>query len=146
MKPVESGVVIKQPFELCVAYLSDLGNDVEWRREWVAAEKTSEGHAGVGARYRLTTEVLGRPATTVYEAIAYEPNRVAAWRAASGPLPLTFSWTFEGVEGGTRVSMRYEMEMRALVRLAAPLLARMGRRQLEGRGAGLEAEGLNERR
>jgi len=50
----------------------------------------------------------------------------------SGPLPLTFSRAFEIVDGGTRVTMRYEMEMRALLRLAAPLLASMGRRQLEG--------------
>jgi hypothetical protein len=85
----------------------------------------------VGARYRLTAEVFGRPAATVYEAIAYEPNRLAAWKAVSGPLPLTFSRAFEGVEGGTRVTMRYEMEMRPLLRLAAPLLARIGRRQLE---------------
>jgi hypothetical protein len=47
-------------------------------------------------------------------------------------LPLTFSRAFEIVDGGTRVTMRYEMEMRALLRLAAPLLASMGRRQLEG--------------
>lgn len=132
MKPVESSVVIKRPIEVCFAYLSDLGNDVEWRREWVAAEKTSEGPADVGARYRLTGEIFGRPAATVYETIAYEPNRLAAWKAVSGPLPLTFSRAFEGVEGGTRVTMRYEMEMRPLLRLAAPLLARMGRRQLEG--------------
>jgi uncharacterized membrane protein len=132
MKPVESSVVIDRPIEVCFAYLADLGNDVEWRREWVAAERTSEGPAGVGARYRLTAKVFGRPAATVNETIAYEPNRSAAWKAVSGPLPLTFSRAFEDVEGGTRITMRYEMEMRALLRLAAPLLARMGRRQLEG--------------
>jgi uncharacterized membrane protein len=132
MQPVESSVVISQPIQVCFAYLSDLANDVEWRREWVAAEKTSEGPADVGARYRLTGQVLGRPAATVYEAIAYEPNRLAAWTAVSGPLPLTFSRAFEVVDGGTRVTMRYEMEVRGLVRLAAPLLARMGRRQMEG--------------
>jgi hypothetical protein len=131
MKPVESSVVINRSLEACFAYLADLANDVEWRREWIDAEKTTDGPHGVGARYRLTGALLGRRIATVYEAIVYEPNRQAAWKAVSGPLPLTFSRTFEGVEGGTRVTMRYEGD-RGLLRLAGPLVAGIGKRQLEG--------------
>jgi len=66
-KPVESSVVINRPLEACFAYLSDLANDVEWRREWIDAAKTSEGPHRVGARYRLTGALLGRRMATVYE-------------------------------------------------------------------------------
>jgi len=131
MKPVELSVVINRPLEACFAYLTDLANDLEWRREWIEAEKTTDGPHGVGARYRLTGALLGRRIATVYETIAYEPNRLAAWQAVSGPLPLTFSRAFEGVEGGTRVTMRYEGD-RGLLRLVGPLVAGIGRRQLEG--------------
>ena len=86
---------------------------------------------GVGARYRLTGALLGRRIATEYEAIVYEPNRQAAWQAVSGPLPLIFSRVFEGFEGGTRVTMRHEGD-RGLLRLAGPLVAGIGRRQLEG--------------
>ena len=132
MKPVETSVVINRPLEACFAYLTDLANDREWRREWIEAEKTTDGSHSLGARYRLTGALLGRRIATVYETIAYEPNRLAAWKVVSGPLPLTFSRAFEAVEGGTRVTMRYQGEMRGLLNLAAPLLAGMGRRQLEG--------------
>jgi hypothetical protein len=131
MKPGELSVVINRPLEACFAYLTDLANDLEWRREWIEAEKTTDGPHGVGARYRLTGALLGRRIATEYEAIVYEPNRLAAWKAVSGPLPLTFSRAFEGVEGGTRVTMRYEGD-RGLLRLAGPLVAGIGRRQLEG--------------
>jgi uncharacterized membrane protein len=131
MKPVELSVVINRPIEDCFAFLADLANDVEWRREWIKAEKTTDGPHGVGARYRLTGALLGRRIATEYEAIVYEPNRQAAWQAVSGPLPLTFSRTFEDVDGGTRVTMRYEGD-RGLLRLAGPLVAGIGRRQLEG--------------
>ena len=131
MKPVQTSVVINRPLEACFAYLADLANDLEWRREWIEAEKTTDGPHGVGARYRLTGAMLGRRIATVYEAIAYEPNRLAAWTAVSGPLPLTFSRAFEGVEGGTRITMRYEGDQ-SLLRLAGPLVAAIGRRQLEG--------------
>jgi uncharacterized membrane protein len=131
MKPVELSVVIDRPLEECFAYLADPSNDLEWRREWIEAEKTTDGPHGVGARYRLTGTLLGRRITTVYETIAYEPNRQAAWTAVSGPLPLTFSRAFEAVDGGTRVTMRYQGE-RGLLKLAGPLVAGIGRRQLEG--------------
>jgi hypothetical protein len=132
MKPVESSVVIDRPPEACFAFLADLANDVEWRREWIETKKTTDGPHGVGARYRLTGAFLGRPVATVYEAIAYEPNRLAAWKAVAGPLPLTFSRAFDGVAGGTRVTMRYEGEFRGLLRLAGPIVVSIGRRMLEG--------------
>ena len=123
--------MINRPVEACFEYLTDLANDVEWRREWIDAEKTTDGSHGVGARYRLTGALLGRRIATEYETIAYEPTRLAAWKAVSGPLPLTFSRAFEAVEGGTRVTMQYEGDSR-LLRLAGPLVAGIGRRQLEG--------------
>jgi len=94
MKPVEASVVIDRPLEACFAYLTDLTNDLEWRREWIDAEKTTHGPPGGGARYRLTGALLGRRIATEYETVAYEPNRLAAWKAVSGPLPLTFSRAF----------------------------------------------------
>jgi hypothetical protein len=79
----------------------------------------------------LTGALLGRRIATVYETIAYEPNRLTAWKAVSGPLSLTFSRAFEAVEGGTRVTMRYEGDG-GLLRLAGPLIAGIGRQQMEG--------------
>jgi len=131
MKPVELSIVINRPLEACFAYLADPSNDREWRREWIEAEKTTDGPHGVSARYRLTGTLLGRRIATVYETIAYEPNRQAAWTAVSGPLPLTFSRAFEAVEGGTRVTMRYEGD-RGFLKLAGPLVAGIGKRQMEG--------------
>lgn len=43
MKPVETSVVVNRPLEECFAYLTDLTNDAEWRREWIDAEKTTDG-------------------------------------------------------------------------------------------------------
>jgi hypothetical protein len=38
MKPVESSVVLNGPIEDRFAFLADLANDVEWRREWIEAD------------------------------------------------------------------------------------------------------------
>jgi uncharacterized protein YndB with AHSA1/START domain len=132
MEAIELSFVIKRPVEEVFAYLANLENDAEWRREWVESRQTSQAPLGVGATFRLDGEMLGRRIPTVYEVIEYEPNRTAAWKAVSGPLPLTFRRIFEGVEGGTQVTNRYEAELRGFLKLVKPLLMNMGKRQLEG--------------
>jgi uncharacterized membrane protein len=80
----------------------------------------------------LVSEFLGRRIETEYEVTEYEPNRITAWKTVSGPLPLTFRRIFERVQGGTRVTIRYEVEPRGFFRLVEPLVVSMGKRQLEG--------------
>lgn len=132
MESVELSFVINRPVEQVFAYLANLENDAEWRREWVEARQTSDGPPGVGATFRLDGELLGRRIPTVYEVIEYEPNRTAAWKAVSGPLPLTFRRIFEGVDGRTQVTNRYEVELSGFLKLVKPLVINMGKRQLQG--------------
>lgn len=47
-------------------------------------------------------------------------------------MPLTLSGAFVAVQGGTRVTMRHEGELRGLLGLAGPALSGIGRRALEG--------------
>ena len=132
MEGFERSTVIHRPTEEVFGYLADLAHDAAWRREWVAASNVSEGPIGVGSRFRLVARFLGRESATEYEVTEYEPNRSVAWKALSGPLPLRFRRTFESVEGGTRVAIRYDADIRGLLRLFGPPFARMGRRQLDG--------------
>jgi uncharacterized membrane protein len=133
MERFELSIVIKRPAEEVFEYLSNLENDLQWRREWVDARKTSDGSPGVGATFRLTGNMFGRQIPTVYEVTEYEPCQIAAWKAVSGPFPLTFRRTFERVEGGTRVTIRYDIsEVRGFGKLVLSLLAGSVRRQHEG--------------
>ena len=132
MDGFELSIVINRPIEEAFGFLSNLENDIKWRSEWVETRNTSGGALGVGATFCLTGEFLGRQIPTVYEVIEYEPNRNAAWKAVSGPLPLIFRRSFERVEGGTRFSIRYETELRGFFKLVMSLLAGTVKRQHEG--------------
>ena len=124
-------IVIDRPIEQVFAFLADLENDIKWRSEWVEAVNTSEGYNGVGARFSLVSEFLGRRIPTVYEVIEYEPDRSAGWKTVSGPLPLRFRRAFERVESSTRFTIRYEAEVGGFLKLVLPLLARGVKRQHE---------------
>ena len=132
MEGFELSIVINRPIEEVFTVLANLENDLKWRSEWVNAKNTSGGSLGVGATFRLSSELLGRQIPTVYEVIGYEPNQVAPWKTVSGPLPMTFRRTFERVEGGTRVTIRYEAELRGFFKLVMSLLAGTVKRQHEG--------------
>jgi uncharacterized membrane protein len=132
MEGFELSIVINRPIEEVFGFLANLENDLKWRREWVKAKNASDGSLGVGATFRLSSELFGRQIPTVYEVIEYEPNQVAAWDAVSGPLPLTFRRSFERVEGGTRFTIRYEAEVRGFFKLVMSLLAGTVKRQHEG--------------
>jgi uncharacterized membrane protein len=132
MEGFELSIVINRPIEEAFGFLSNLENDIKWRSEWVETRNTSGGGLGVGATFCLTGEFLGRRVPTIYEVIEYEPNRSAAWKTVSGPLPLTFRRTFERVEGGTRFTIRYDAEVRGFFKLVMSFLAGTVKRQHEG--------------
>ena len=132
MEAAELSIVINRPTDEVFTYLANLENDAQWRREWVEARQTAESPLGLGAKYALVGEMLGRQNEVVCETIEYEPHKRAAWKTVSGPLPLTFRRAFERVNGGTRVTIRYEVELRGFLKLVKPLVMRLGKQQLAG--------------
>lgn len=132
METFELNTVINRPTEEVFAVLANLENDLKWRNEWVDARKTSESPIGLGTHFSLFAKAFGRRMETVYETIEYEPNRIAAWKAISGPIPLTFRRTVERVEGGTRITIIYEAELRGFFKLLMSLMGGSVRRQHEG--------------
>jgi len=98
----------------------------------VDAKKVSDGPIGLGTRFSLAAKAFGKQIETIYETIQYEPNKVAAWKAASGPLPLTFRRSVERVAGGTRVTIRYEVELHGFFKLVMPLMIGSVMRQHTG--------------
>jgi len=132
MQRYELSTVINRPVAEVFAVLENLENDLKWRTEWVDARKTSDRPIGIGTRFSLFAKAFGRRIETVYETIQYEPNRTAAWKAMSGPLPLTFQRTLEPIDGGTRLTIRYEADLRGFFKLIMPLLAGSVTRQHAG--------------
>jgi uncharacterized membrane protein len=128
----ELNIGINRPIEEVFGFLTNLENDLKWRSEWVEARNTSEGSLGVGATFLLVGEFLGRKMPTEYKVIEYQPNQSAAWKTVSGPIPMTFWRIFERAEDGTRLTIRYEAELRGFFKLVMPLLAGSVKRQHEG--------------
>jgi len=92
----------------------------------------------VGTTMSAVASPLGRRAESTQEVTEYEPNRKFTFKSTSGPVESKDEYTFESVEGGTKVTRVAEAEMGGFFRLAEPIAARMMRRQFETNFANLK--------
>jgi uncharacterized protein YndB with AHSA1/START domain len=142
MATMEISVVINRPVAEVCAYLNDVGNWADWRSDVLEAEQMSEGPVGVGTTLRLVMQWMGRRDETTLEVTEYEPNRKLKYWGTSGAGSAEHTYTFEPVEGGTRLTFVAEAEIGGSVKrlygLAEPILMRMAKRHMEGSFANLK--------
>ncbi len=93
--------------------LFDLVSDVTRMGEWspvCTACWWAEGDGPrVGARFTGRNEVPERTWETTSEVVAAEPGREFAWVVAEPPTGARWGYTFEAVEGGTKVTEAWEL-------------------------------------
>lgn len=131
MVRVEESVTINRPVGEVFAYATDIDRFPEWSALVRRAEKLSEGPTGLGTSLRTELQFLGRQFTSEQVITEYVPDKLFAGKSISGPVPMTITTAFEPVNGGTKVTQTIEGESRGFFGLADPLLAAVGRRQLQ---------------
>ena len=130
MATAETTLVINRPIQDVFAIVSNLENDPKYSSQVVEAEITSPGPLGVGSTGRLVTKYMGRRVENTGEITEFVPNRRYAWRFTSSPVPLGGWFTFQPAGDGTRVAAGISASPTGALKLAAPLIAKMGRRWL----------------
>ena len=131
MTKIETSVTINRPVEEVFEFATDPDRVAQWAGPVAESRKTSDGPVGVGTTSSRLTHFLGRTMAATYEITAYEPHRYYADKTTSGPVPIGAKLSFEPVDGGTRLTIRGELEAGGFFKLAEPLMARMAKRQVE---------------
>ena len=131
MVRVELNVVINRPVEEVYAYTSNPENNSQWQSNCLGAVITSEGPTGVGTTFSDGAKFLGRRIESTFEITEYDPNRKVWFKTTSGPIPAKAGYTYESVEGGTKVTFGCEAEPGGLFKLAKPIIVREIKREWE---------------
>ena len=112
------------------AYVSDVKNNVEWEKEVVEMEYTSEGPVGVGSTGRRVEKYMGTEESTL-EITEYEENQRVAVAFASPKFQGDLRWDLEPIDDGTRVQFQMRGQAKGLVlKLIMPLFMPMMKRQV----------------
>lgn len=138
MIKIEQSTVINRPIEEVFSYVTDIDNLPMWSGEIVESRKTSDGPTGEGTTFDLLVKALGRKIENTHEISAYEPNSKFGIKITSGPVLGEAEYSFEPVNGGSKVSVEVEAEAGGFFKLADPLVARTLQRQYEANLATLK--------
>ena len=136
---VAHSIVIRRPVAEVFAVVTDVETWPRWNATAREARKTSPGPMDVGIRFRLAGHLFGRAVQMDHEVTAYEPPRTFAATTLSGPFRATGTYTFEPLDGDTRLNLVMEGEPGGVMKLAAVALSAAITRQVETQQAHLKA-------
>jgi uncharacterized protein YndB with AHSA1/START domain len=121
MVRAQHSVTIDRPPEDVFAFLANAENDASWRPG--VLDVTHESGSGVGARYRQGVKgPFGRRIAADIEITEYAPPHLIAFRMLSGPVRPTGRYELAGADGGTRVRLALEAELKGLQKLMGPMV------------------------
>jgi hypothetical protein len=136
MAVIEGEIAIERPVTEVFDFVVDERNEPSLNPRMVRAELLSPEPIGVGSRFLAESRMMRRTFEVTAEYTVFERPRLLGLRSRSiarglerQPLLIEGSLTFEPVPDGTRMRWSWQVETPGALRLIAPLLAWMGRRQ-----------------
>ncbi|HEX9044203.1 MAG TPA: SRPBCC family protein [Candidatus Limnocylindrales bacterium] len=135
---IEGEIVIGRPVEEVFDFVADECNEPRYNPQMRLAQKVSEGPIGVGTRYRA--EVMsGRQVVPMdIELTGYERPTMLASTTRMAPMDVRYALTFDPIPQGTRMRWVGDVEPKGCLRLMAPVVGWLGRRQEVRIWAGLK--------
>ena len=122
MIKVDESVLIDRPAEDIFAHVSDGTNGPRWQRGLREVRRTTEGPIGVGSRYTVERDFMGRRLTLSNELTLYEPGTLVAFEW-TGTVPGQASYVIEPIGmDRTKLTSRVELRPSGLLRLVEPVM------------------------
>lgn len=138
MPMIEGEVLIDRPVEIVFDFVADERHEPSYNHQMVGVEKRTPGPIGPGTRWAATMATRGRMRDMIIEVTDFErPTRLGSTSTLStGEVRGTL--TFAPVGGGTRMQWSWEVRPHGILRLLAPVVWLVGRRQEARVWAGLK--------
>jgi len=122
-------IVIERPPTEVFDFVSDERNEPRYNPEMLSVEKLTEGPIGRGTQFRAQMRSGKRTLPMLLEFTTFErPSRLGSHSTFSG-VSIDGELTFEPLHGGTLMRWTWDVAPKGAMRLLAPLVTYMGRRQ-----------------
>lgn len=129
MVRVEGEITINRPVEGVFYFVADERDEPRHNARMVRAELISDGPIGVATRFRTELSTMGGTMPMTVEFTGYErPSRLASVTHSS-MMETEGALTFESIPGGTRMRWSWDVRPRGAMRVRAPFVGAVGRRQ-----------------
>ena len=113
-------------------YVADPANDPNWQGPVESSQWTSEGPPGMGSTQETVIKFLGRKIESTAEVTMWDPPNTMGVKSTGGPMDFHGSYGFESTsEGGTEVTVDFEIEFGGFFKLAEGLVGKQLEKQLD---------------
>jgi uncharacterized protein YndB with AHSA1/START domain len=126
---IEGEITIARPVDVVFDYVADQTNEPRYNPAMVRAEKQTTGPIGTGTRFASTVRSAGRTAEMIIETTGYDRPRLLSSTTRMQQMDIDYTLTFEPVAEGTRMRWSGAVRPKGALRLFAPLVTWVGRRQ-----------------
>ena len=131
MSRIEGTVIIKRPADKVFAYTTEAKSWPKWHGTIPEAEQTSKGQIGVGTTFRGKTRMMGQTSEWTAKLTEYEPYKRWGKVIDSGSLVIDDKLVCDPAEGGTRLTMVYDVKVGGILKLLSPVIISSMRKQLK---------------
>ncbi len=122
MARIEESTEIKHPADKVFAYTTDARNWPKWQSMLPEAEQTSQGEVGVGTTFKGVVRLMGLGMKWTATATEYEPNKYWGKTITSGSIVNKERIVCEPLEGRTKFTIVYDMNVGGLMKLFSPMI------------------------
>jgi carbon monoxide dehydrogenase subunit G len=131
--------LVDRPMPEVFTFLSNPLNLPKWQSMVASIEQATPGAVGVGSKYKVSAELLGRKIDGLMEITAFEPPNKFGFVNHAGPMRVTVTVTLKPVGTGAKIALHAEGNPGGFFKIAEGILAGQVKSQMEGNLARLKS-------
>jgi len=135
---IKETVAIEKPVEAVWSFVIDEANEPLWQTTLAEVRRLTDGPMAAGTRVLEVRRFLGRKIETVWEMVECDPPRRSAIRSVKAPFAWQGTYELGPADGGMWFTVGLQGDPGGFFRVAEPVFARMGRRELVANLANLK--------
>ncbi len=131
MARIEESVDVKCPVEKVFAYTTEAKSWPKWHGTIPESEQTSVGQVGIGTTFKGKTRMMGQTSKWTAKVTEYQLYKRWGKVIDSGSVVIDDKLIFDPVEGGTKFTMAYDVNVSGFLKLLSPMIMSSMRKQLK---------------
>jgi carbon monoxide dehydrogenase subunit G len=135
----ELSTLVDRPMQDVFNFLSNPLNLPKWQSMVAGIEQITPGSVGVGSKYKVQAEMVGRKIDGLMEITTFETPAKFGFTNQAGPMQVTVTVTLKPVGTGAKISLHAEGNPGGLFKIAEGVLAGQVKSQMEANLARLKA-------
>ncbi len=139
MITIDLSTLVDRPMPDVFAFLSSPLNLPKWQSMVASIEQVTPGAVGVGSKYKVAAEMLGRKIDGQMEITTFAPPDKFGFTNQAGPMQVTVTITLKPVGTGAKIALHAEGNPGGVFKIAEGVLAGQVKSQMEANLARLKS-------